>query len=775
MGQLIDLSQSSRAILDFPKVLAALAARVLTPLGGQLAQALLPAENANQALLLQRQTSEGKSLLSAHGLPALDGISDIFDLLEAAHKGGALDVPSLLGVAECLRSLNLLHSYLADHLASDSPLEFIRRQLVPFPDLQQELTSKFDREGNLLDSASPLLGSLRRRVHQARMHLTQQMERLAQSLHAQGALQEPLPTFREGRPCIALRSDRSSQVKGIVHGTSTSGLTLFVEPLEIVPQANTLRRLEGEEEEEIARILAELSHSVGRTAPAIKENLHLCAQADLIFARAGLSADWDCSEPEFSPEPPVVSGACPEPVERVEPPVVSGVEPRLELHAARHPLLPPHQVVPIDVELGGEFTTMVITGPNTGGKTVALKTIGLLCLMAYSGLHIPAARGSRVPFLPQVFADIGDEQSIEQSLSTFSSHISKIVRILEAAEDNSLVLLDEIGAGTDPEEGAALAISILKALQAKGPLVAASTHHSALKTFAHSEPGFRNASVEFDTQTLSPTYRLRLGLPGPSQALVIAERLGLPRNVVERAADFLDVEKVRFEEVLTRVTSLERKLEFELASLKDEASALAADKEEVDRIRRELEQKRKKALTEGFLEAREIVEQADSEANRILAQIRQQQAEGKSTQEAKEKLANLRKRLARLHQELVPPPQPRPTAGPPLAGAASPPRTVKPFPGESPALSSLRSRKMFSTPQEISVRGLTWDQAQPIIEKYLDDAFLAGLSPIRIIHGRGTGSLRAAVRHLLSSHPLVKSFHQAESSEGGLGVTVVEL
>lgn len=742
MGQPSNLLLASRTILEYPKVLGALATRALTPFGAELARNLAPAGGLQTALLLQRETSEAKSVLYAHGLPPLDSVSDILPSLQAADKGATLDAPALLAVADCVRGLNLFHAYLAAHLPPQGTLDFVRRGVVPLPELEREIASRFNQEGSLLDSASPLLASLRRRILQDQRRLSEQMQHVAQSFHAQGMLQESLPTFRDGRPCLAVRSDKAAQFKGVVHATSTSGLTVFVEPLEIVPQANALRRLESEEEEEVDRILAHLSHLVGQVAPTIQENLCLCAQADLIFARGRLSADWDCVEPELS------------------------TDRRLSLYAARHPLLPPEQVVPIDVELGGDFNILVITGPNTGGKTVALKTIGLLSLMAHSGLHIPASHGSVLPFFPYIFADIGDEQSIEQSLSTFSSHISKIVSILQVADNRSLVLLDELGAGTDPEEGSALAISILKELQAKDCLVAASTHHSSLKTFAYAEPGFRNASVEFDAETLSPTFRLRLGLPGSSHALAIARRLGLANDVVTRATEFLDAEKVRFEEVLARVASLERRLETELASLKDEASALAADKEQVDQIRRELDQRRKKALEEGFLEARKVVEEANLDANRILAQIRQQQAEGKSTQQAKEQLANLRQRMAHLHKELAPPsPLVSPSAGP----------VLQRIPGETPALYSLRSRKMFTTPRELSLRGLTWEEAQPILEKYLDDASLGAISPLRIIHGRGTGSLRAAVHHFLSSHPLVKSFRLAESSQGGQGATIVEL
>jgi DNA mismatch repair protein MutS2 len=736
MSQPESLFLASRRILEFPKVLAALVARSVTPLGAQLARLLAPAAEAEQVVFLQRRTSEAKLLLQTYGAPPLAGISDILPLLQAAEKGATLDGPSLLAVADSLHGLNSLHSYLAAHVAPESTLASVREGLVPLSGLEEEVASRFDAEGRLLDSASPLLTSLRGRIRRAQMHLSERMERLAQSLHSQGVLQEPLPTFRDGRPCLAVRGDRAGQLKGVVHATSASGLTVFMEPLEVLPQANDLRRLESEEEEEVQRIFSHLSRLVGDVSSVIQENLRLSAQADLAFAGARLSGDWDCVEPGLS------------------------MERRMSLRAARHPLLPPERVVPIDVELGGEFTVLVITGPNTGGKTVALKTIGLLCLMAHSGLHIPASRGSFVPFLGGVFADIGDEQSIEQNLSTFSSHVSRIVAILQAAGPRSFVLLDEIGAGTDPDEGAALATSILKELQGKGSLVAASTHHSSLKTFAYSEPGFRNASVEFDQETLSPTYRLRLGLPGPSQALTIARRLGIPESVIERSRGFLDVEKVRFEEVLGSVASLERRLESELGRLKEEASALAADKEQVGQIRSELEERKRKALQEGFLEARKVVEEANEDANRILAQIRQQQAEGKSTQQAKEQLANLRKRVAHLHRELAPPP--------------SLP-TLQPFPGEPPHQFSLRSRKMFTTPKEISLRGLTWEQAQPILEKYLDDASLGAVSPIRIIHGRGTGSLRAAVHHLLSSHPLVKSFRLADNPQGGQGVTIVEL
>jgi len=544
--------------------------------------------------------------------------------------------------------------------------------------------------------------------------------------------------------------------------------------------------VQEDERHEVERILRALSARVGEEEAALLGSISQAAALDAIFARAGLSLALNCVAPTIEPQQ------------------------RLYLPAARHPLLPEETVVPIDLRLGEEFTALLITGPNTGGKTVALKTLGVMALMAQSGLHLPCAPGARLPVFDQVLADIGEEQSLEQSLSTFSSHIKNIIRLSSLATQRSLVLLDEVGAGTDPEEGALLGIALLEHFRERGCLLAASTHHSQLKAFAWSEPGFCNASVEFDPETLAPTYRLRLGVPGASNALAIAKRLGLDDSLVRRAESLKSAGQASLQEMILDLHALRDSLERERSLLEQRARALTQEIEEAKRLRQEWEQRRRAALAEGYREARAVVQRARAEADEVLRLLRQQQHESRETQALRTQLTHLSEELAGEEGHPLIGPEPPPAVegpiGPgdtvwvarfhcqgtvlavagekqqvtvemgalratvPLAEVAkieAAPRIVSP-----PAA---LAGKAFSTRPEIDLHGQTVDEALQVLEKYLDDASLAGLPSVRIVHGIGTGALRRAVQQMLRHHPLVRSFRPGTPEEGGPGVTVALL
>ncbi|MCD6359873.1 MAG: endonuclease MutS2, partial [Armatimonadetes bacterium] len=629
-----------------------------------------------------------------------------------------------------------------------------------------------------------------------------------------GRARERIIVQRQGRYCIPVRASDQAHVPGIVHDRSDSGATVFIEPQPVVERGNALRQIELDIDEEIRRILRELSALVGGLADALAADQRTLGVLDFIVARARLAGLMGATHPR-------VRGDL-----------------AFDLRAARHPLIE-QGCVPNDIHVGEDFTTMVITGPNTGGKTVALKTAGLLALMAQSGLHIPADAGSEVAVFEHIFADIGDEQSIEQSLSTFSSHMSQIVRIVQRISAHrrrveregggpvrALVLVDEIGAGTDPTEGAALAQAILRELHQAGCITIATTHYNALKAFAHSTDGVENASVEFDVKTLQPTYRLHIGLPGSSNAIEIARRLGLPRRVTAAAAGYLDEDELALEELIRQMDGSRRALDRQ----RGEMTRTQRDLEQLQREHAErlaqLERQRDEALEEGFEEALRIVREAEEEARAIIAELQRQPRQSKITEEGRARLARMRERterrlaeqrrrpaeserqLERLHTPDEEPPDAAvelhagdlvhvPSVGrdgtvarvlddgrvqvrvgamtiEARASELQPPRDP---PAEEARELARRmgTAKALSFDEEIDVRGMTADEAIGALEKYLDDAMLAGATHVRIIHGKGTGALREAVHEFLHGHRYVSSYHLADLSEGGAGATEVRL
>jgi DNA mismatch repair protein MutS2 len=674
--------------------------------------------------------------------------------------------------------------------------------------LEGHITESISEEGEVLDSASPELRRLRAEIRSAQSRLQDRLSTLVNEFRS--ALQEPIITMRSDRYVLPVRAEARGQVRGIVHDQSGSGATVFVEPLVVVEMNNRLRELQLAERQEVERILLDLSEQVAENGPYVRLAVELLAEIDLHLAKARYAGLINASNPK-----------------------ISSVGGKLELHEARHPLLG-GTVVPIDFRLGDDFNMVVITGPNTGGKTVALKTVGLLCLMAQSGLHIPVRDDSVIPIYHDVFADIGDEQSIEQSLSTFSSHLSRIIEILREAEPGALVLLDELGAGTDPSEGSALARAILTHLKQRSIATIATTHYSELKVFAHEEAGVANASVEFDVDTLSPTYRLSIGLPGRSNALAIATRLGLEGDIIESARGFLGSAGVEMENLLEGLQADRQAVADERYHLSMERAEAEYQRRELERQRVEFEEERDRILNQARTQARNQVESVQSQLARIRVEMQRPKltperlgalrAKTRALQEATEPLPVERNRRAA--HPTNPGPEDEETLEESVTGHRLGPLQI----GEMVRVRSMDSRgELLSLPDtrgeaevqlgplkmrvqasdlerlsrrqskasgeagggsmvslpvldlaaapetQLDVRGRRVEEVLPDVDRYLNDAFLAGMPFVRVLHGKGTGALRQAIREELSRHPLVASFSPAEAKDGGDGVTVVKL
>ena len=804
--------------LEFDKILLRLAEHTSFSGGRELALALQPTDDLRLALDWLAETTEARALLAQKSDIHLGGVRDVRPLLPLAERASALLPTDLLDIRSTLIRARTIQRSLARVSAHFPHLADIAARIEPCEDLIDEIGRCISERGEVLDSASPALGRIRAEKRIAHERLMSLLDRIVASSATSQYLQEAIVTQRQGRYVIPLRAEFKGRIPGIIHDQSASGATIFIEPLAAVEYNNRWREKELEEEKEIRRILLELTDLVADEAPYIRRTVDALAALDLIFAKARYAELIEASSPELVPiRPPThrrYERRAPQPDE-AEAPSVPHPGTTIDLRRARHPLLDPATVVPIDVHLGDDYFILVITGPNTGGKTVTLKTVGLLTLMAQAGLHIPADEGSRLSLFEQVFADIGDEQSIEQSLSTFSSHLSNITRILDAADERSLVLLDELGAGTDPEEGSALARALLSHLLQRRITTLATTHYSELKIYAHSTPGVRNASVEFDIETLAPTYELSIGLPGRSNALAIARRLGLDPAIVAAAEALVSPSSLQADTLLAEIKqardeaqaaladaqrrrrasqALEADLQHRLSQIEEarrqvinEARAIA--QAELEAVREEIAQlKRRLALvgTGGTTHDRFLAEAEAELARRVeqarsleesIAPARQLSEEGglragdivwipslQSTgriiellpggEMAEVQVGSFRTRLSTARLELRERAAPAPvaaTTGPAIA------RTLAPSPGI-----------------EIDLRGQTVEETLPRLEKYLDDAYLAGLPWVRIIHGKGTGALRRAVREWLAQHPLAAQTRAGEYNEGGDGVTIVK-
>ncbi len=794
-------------LLEYEKIRTMLAHHTATTLGTELVARMRPARDAAVVRARLTETGEARQLIDIQGHPPFQGVRDVRDAVRRAEKHGVLTAVELLDVAETAAGIRRLRRFL---LATESAYPAVKAQaalLSEFTPLEQAIERAIGPNAEVLDSASPALDAARRRVRRLHDEIQRELQRLITSPATLDVLQDPIITQRNGRFCVPVRAEHRNAFRGIVHDLSASGQTAFMEPLTVMELGNDLREAERREEEEVYRVLTMLSDKVALIAERLLSGIETCGRLDLIFARAFFSRAQDAVAPELS------------------------TDGSIDLRCARHPLLG-ETAVPIDIALGDDGQhALIVTGPNTGGKTVTLKTVGLLVVMAQSGLHIPALPGSRLPIFAQVFADIGDEQSIEQSLSTFSSHMTAIVRIVKDAGPHALVLLDEIGAGTDPTEGAALAKAVLLELHARGCRTIATTHYGELKVFAQSTDGFRNASVEFDLDTLRPTYRVISGLPGSSNALSIAQRLGLPKTLIARARELVGEAPQAFEHVLKQAEGARRALDRERTVA---AHTRREAEETAKRLQHELrtqEEKREASLTQARERARDVLQKAQQEANALLEELRVALREARATTRPAAQTPNViaqmpnvnalrrktRETLTALTESvsaLPAPPEPvreipslavveagqavivrslgyRGTAlergagdtevevqvgimriRVPVSGLEdAPPPVAAAFRGVGrPDRTTARQ-----VDQEIRLLGLRAEEAAERLDEYLYAALDGGLTRVRIVHGFGTGVLRQIVQDVVRHHPAVRTSRAGEKGEGGGGVTIAEL
>jgi len=777
--------------LEFHKVIQKLAEHTRSPMGRELAESLMPGQQIKDIKHRQAETTEGRELLRLEPGADIGGWWDVRDAVRRAARGIVLEPKELEDIHKTLAVTRKLKSFLSSREDTYPIMGEIAMGLGNFGTLEKQIEKAILPGGEIADEASPQLSSIRRRTSSARQQIKDRLDKIIRSPGHQKHLQDPIVTMREGRYVVPVKQEYRSQIPGIVHDQSASGATVFIEPMGVVEANNEVRRLLAAEREEIHRILASLSDGVARQSEDLQYTQAALGQLDFIMAKARYSAQSEAWEPKLE-ERPVI-----------------------DIRKGRHPLLQ-GEVVPVSVHLGIDFDTLVITGPNTGGKTVTLKTVGLLVLMALAGLHVPAEEGTVVGIFDGVFADIGDEQSIEQSLSTFSSHMSNIVKIMQGAGKRSLVLLDELGAGTDPAEGAALAQSILEHLYRKGACTIATTHYSELKNFAYTRERVDNASVEFNPVTLQPTYRLLLGKPGRSNAFEIARRLGLDEEVVHTAKGFMTREQVEVAELMHNLEVAKHEAERERTA----AEALRRDAQQIkERYRRreeELEARRQEVLEKARNEAREIVRRAKLDSEEMIRQLRARIKENDSRnretgiQEAREQLRKMQGRYAEkrkkarqdrgnVPKKVIPGMEVFVPRFNQTGIVLEPPgsngevqvqvgvikvnlslddvRVVEKKGQEamSQGTAGIVKTKSRDISTKLDLRGMRADEALESMEKYLDDAGLAGLDKVYIVHGKGTGALRSAIHKQLKNHRGVQSFRLGEHGEGDSGVTVVEL
>ena len=773
-------------VLEYDKILELLRAHLSSDVGREAAASLAPAASLAEAERLLQLTEEADGVYRRTGRTPIDAFPDIRPMLARVHAAHALTAAELLDAAQCLRAARAARETLLGGEASGL-LAAMAGRLSSHRAIEEEIGRCILAEDEIADSASPELMRLRRQMRLTNERMREKLNAMIKSPVYQKYLQEPIITVRNGRLALPVKAEHRAQVSGLVHDQSGSGATLFIEPAAAVELGNELRRLQAEERVEIGRILAGLTALLDPVADELYASLNVLGALDVIFAKAVLARDMRAVRPKLN------------------------AEMRIRILAGRHPLLPRDTVVPVDVWLGQEFRTLIITGPNTGGKTVTLKTVGLFTLMAMSGLFVPADARTELAVCGEVFADIGDEQSIEQSLSTFSSHMTNTVAILREAGPGCLVLLDELGAGTDPVEGAALAQAILEALYASGALTMATTHYSEIKAFALTRPGMQNASMEFDVDRLLPTYRLFIGIPGKSNAFEISERLGLAPAVIERARQFLQKRDVAFEDVLSGAEAARREAETAAAEAEADRRAVREAREQLERQRDELAAERAQLRQKAREEARRIVQQTRQEMEDVVAKLRaagEGAALERAVQQARDAVRAAQERVQEQAQSAgdggAPPSAVKPGDAVRVLSVGREATVLKPpdARGEvlvqagamrmSVKLADLRSvqkkperpkpaavRRTLAEPERsflsLDLRGRMVDEATVEIDRFIDDAELAGVKEITLIHGKGTGALRAGVQAYLRTHPQVKSFRIGAYGEGDAGVTVVTL
>lgn len=789
------MNQKALKTLEYYKIIELLEAFASSSLGKDLCRNLEPSCNLTEIETMQQETADALSRIYKKGSLSFGGVKDIRGSLKRLEIGSTLGTGELLAVCSLLETTNKAKAYSRKENEEENMdcLDSMFEILQPLTPLSMEIRRCILSEEEIADDASPGLKQVRRAMKNTNDKIHSQLSSFV-SGGARTYLQDAVVTMRNGRYCIPVKAEHKGQVPGMIHDQSSTGSTVFVEPMAVVKLNNDLRELEIKEQAEIEIILSELSEKAAENLELIQDNLKVLTQLDFIFARALLAKSQNATEPLFNTQ---------------------GI---VDIKKGRHPLIDKRKVVPIDIRLGETFDLLVVTGPNTGGKTVSLKTVGLLTLMGQSGLHIPAFDHSRLSVFKEVYADIGDEQSIEQSLSTFSSHMTNVVQFLAQADENSLVLFDELGAGTDPTEGAALAIAILSHLHARGIRTMATTHYSELKIYALSTQGVENASCEFDVETLRPTYRLLIGIPGKSNAFAISGKLGLPAYIIDKAKEQISQEDESFEDVLST-------LEQSRKTIEAEQEEIARYKEEIQQLKVQLEQKQDK------LEQRKdrIIQDANEEAHRILREAKEfadqtmkifnkAGKESMSAKELEERRAKLRQKMDDTGKKMaLKTPEKKKsnlTAKDISLGdsvkvlSLNVKGTISSKPDakgmvfvqmgilrskvhlsdlqliDEPVITApslqrtgagkIKMSKSASIRTEINLLGKTVDEAVAELDKYLDDAYLAHLSSVRVVHGKGTGALRKGVHNYLKRLKYVKDFHLAEFGEGDAGVTIVE-
>ena len=794
------MNQKVLKTLEYNKIITQLTSYAASTPGKLLCQNLLPMSDYHEIVQAQTETSDALTRVRMKGSLSLSGVRDVRDSLKRLEIGSALGIPELLSISSLLTVAARAKAY-GQHEESeefpDDSLDSMFRSLEPVTSVNNEIKRCILSEDEISDNASPGLHKVRRSMHGINDRIHTQLNSILNSCRSY--LQDAVITMRDGRYCLPVKAEYKSQVNGMVHDQSSTGSTLFIEPMAVIQLNNELRTLEIQEQKEIEAVLADLSGQLMPYTEELAIDLQILSQLDFIFAKAALSRHFKCSEPKFN------------------------TEGRIHIKDGRHPLLDPQKVVPITVWLGTDFDLLMVTGPNTGGKTVSLKTVGLFTLMGQAGLHIPAFEGSELAVFEEVFADIGDEQSIEQSLSTFSAHMTNIVHILNQADSHSLCLFDELCSGTDPTEGAALAIAILNFLHNMKCRTMATTHYSELKIYALSTPGVENACCEFDVATLRPTYRLLIGIPGKSNAFAISKKLGLPDYIIDDAKTHLESEDETFEDVISRLEENRVTIEKERAEIESYKAEIARLKSGLEKKEERFDERKDKMIRKANEEAQQILREAKETADRTIKNINKLAASsGIDTKALEAERTKLRDSLKKvegglsLKQETR---KPHKAINPKTLKLGDGVRvlsmnlngTVSSLPDaqgnvfvqmgilrskvnisdlellqensvSGPGLesrkkgsgsSNIKMSKSFGISPEINVLGMTVDEAVAQLDKYLDDAYIAHLPQVRIVHGKGTGALRAGIHKHLKRLKYIKEFHLGGFGEGDAGVTIV--
>ncbi len=786
--------------IEFDKVLERLAEFTSCDDARYNALHLKPESNLDLARALLSQTADAHMLLARFGGPSFGGLKNVNNALSRANAGSVLNTKELLDIGGVLRVIRTLSQWRASNAGVQSVLDPLFNALSPNKFLETAIFNAIISEEEISDNASPTLADIRRKIRRQEAKVREQLEKFSRSQVHSKYLQENIITQRNGRYVVPVKNEYRNEVAGLVHDTSASGATVFIEPMAVVEANNEIRVLQTKEREEIERILAELSAAAGDFAQSIKDSYECALELNLIFAKAQYAY-------KIKAAPPILND--------------KGI---VNLRAARHPLIDPKKVVPVDIMLGKDFDTLVITGPNTGGKTVSIKTLGLLSMMAMCGLMIPAGDRSEISVFDKILSDIGDEQSIEQSLSTFSAHMTTIIDIFNEADEKSLILIDELGAGTDPVEGAALAIAILESLHFKGAKIAATTHYAELKAYALETPRVENGCCEFDVATLRPTYRLLIGVPGKSNALAISEKLGLDMSVINRATELVSSENKAFENVVDKLEETRRRMEDEYGRAKQLSDKADKEKADAEKLKEEITQLREKELEKARSQALKVVDQAKREAYALMQELDKLKKEQQKTKDAAE-LARRAKSLVKKGIESID------SAADPIIGIEDDDKDyVLPRPlvaGDtviirdiaktakvlSPAdkngnvevqagsiktrvkLSNLKlcenapkkketkstarlqgdSRLNMAASTRLDLRGMTVDDCLIELDRFIDMGLRTGLNEFTIVHGKGTGALRSAVTRYLKASPYVKSSRLGVYGEGEDGVTIVVL